>query len=59
MASSMKWLLQHKNFSVRYESMEYLQFLGGDFAPHGLRMQENTDEQSTHRNTTGIGVNTN
>ena len=44
MVSSMKGLLQHKNFSVRYESMEYLRFLGGDFAPHGLRMQENTDE---------------
>ena len=44
MVGSMKWLLQHKNFSVRNESMEYLQFLGGDFTPHDLRMQENTDE---------------
>ncbi len=44
MDGSMKWLLQHKNFSVRYESMEYLQFLGGDFTPHGLEMQEKTDE---------------
>ena len=44
MVGSIKWLLQHKNFSVRYESMEYLQFLGGDFAPHCLGMQENTDK---------------
>ena len=44
MVGSIKWLLQHKNFSVRYESMEYLQFLGGDLAPHDLRIQENTDE---------------
>ena len=44
MVGSIKWLLQHKKFSVRYESMEYLQFLGGDFTPHGLEMQENTDE---------------
>ena len=44
MVGSMKWVLQLKNFSVRYESMEYLQFLGGDFTPHGLEMQENTDE---------------
>ena len=43
MVGSIKWLLQHKNFSVRYERMEYLQFLGGDFAPHRLRMQESTD----------------
>ena len=44
MVGSMKGDLQLKNFSVRFESMEYLQFLGGDFAQHGLRMQENTDE---------------
>ena len=44
MVGSIKWLLQHKNFSVRYESMEYLEFLGGDLALHGLRIQENTDE---------------
>ena len=44
MDGSMKWLLQHKNFSVRYESMEYLQICAGDVTPHGLRMQENTDE---------------
>ena len=44
MNSSMKGVLQHKNFRLQYESMEYLQFLGGDFAPHGLEMQENTDE---------------
>ena len=43
MVGSIKWLLQHKNFSVRYESMDYLQFLGGDFAAHGLEMQENPD----------------
>ena len=44
MVGSIKWLLQHKNLCLRYESMEYLQFLGGDFTPHGLEMQENTDE---------------
>ena len=44
MVGSMKWVLQHKNLCLWYESMEYLQFLGGDFTPHGLRMQENTDE---------------
>ena len=44
MVNGMKWFLQHRNLCLRYESMEYLQFLGGDFAPHGLRMQENTDE---------------
>ena len=40
----MNWVLSGKNFSVRNFLVEYLQFLGGDFAPHGLRMQENTDE---------------
>ena len=44
MVGSMKWLLQLKNLCLCYESMEYLQFLGGDFTPHGLEMQENTDE---------------
>ena len=44
MVGSMKWVLQHKNLCLWYESMEYLQFLGGDFTPHGLEMQENTDE---------------
>ena len=44
MVGSIKWLLQLKNICLRYESLEYLQFLGGDFTPHGLRVQENTDE---------------
>ena len=44
MNSSMKGVLQQKNFCLRYESIEYLQFLGGGFAPHGLGMQENTDK---------------
>ena len=44
MVGSMKWVLCSKNFCLRNESIEYLQFLGGDFAPHGLGMQENTDE---------------
>ena len=44
MVGSMKGVLQLKNICLRYESMEYLEFLGGDFAPHGLEMQENTDE---------------
>ena len=44
MVGSMKWVLSNKNFSVRNFLVEYLQFLGGDFAPHGLRMHENTDE---------------
>ena len=43
MDGSMKGVLCSKNFSLRFESMEYLQFLGGDFAPHRLRMQECTD----------------
>ena len=42
MDGSMKGVLQLKNFCLRYGSMEYLQFLGGDFAPHSLRMQEFT-----------------
>ena len=44
MDGSMKGVLCSKNFCLRYESMEYLQFLGGDFAPHGVGMQENTDK---------------
>ena len=44
MVGDVKWVLQLKNCSVRNESMEYLQFLGGDFASHRLRMQECTDE---------------
>ena len=43
MVGSMKGVLQLKIFCLRYESMEYLQFLGGDFAPHSLMMQECTD----------------
>ena len=43
MVGSMKWLLQLKNICLRFERMEYLQFLGGDFAPHSLKMQECTD----------------
>ena len=43
MVGSMKGVLCSKNSCLRYESMEYLQFLGGDFAPHRLRMQESTD----------------
>jgi hypothetical protein len=39
----MKGVLCSKNFSLRFESMEYLQFLGGDFTPHRLRMQESAD----------------
>ena len=44
MVGSMKWVLCSKNFCLQNESMEYLQFLGGDFTPHGLGMQENTDK---------------
>ena len=40
----MKGVLQLKNICLRFERMEYLQFLGGDFTPHGLEMQEKTDE---------------
>ena len=58
MVGSIKLLLQHKNFSVRYESMEYLQFLGGDFTPHSLEMQENTDEQYTQMYTASTAGNT-
>ena len=44
MVGSMKWVLSGKNFSVQNFLVEYLEFLGSDFAPHDLRMQENTDE---------------
>ena len=44
MVGSMKGVLCSKNFRLRYERMEYLQICAGDFTPHGLRMQENTDE---------------
>jgi hypothetical protein len=43
MVGSMKGVLQLKILRLRYESMEYLQFLGGDFTPHSLRMQESAD----------------
>ena len=43
MVGSMKGVLCSKNFSLRFERMEYLQFLGGNFTPHSLRMQESTD----------------
>ena len=43
MDGSMKGVLCIKNLCLRFERMEYLQFLGGDFAPHSLRMQESTD----------------
>jgi len=43
MVGSMKGVLQLKNICLRFESMEYLQFLGSDFAPHSLRMQESAD----------------
>ena len=43
MVGSMKGVLQLKIFCLRYENMEYLQFLGGDFAPHRLKMQESAD----------------
>ena len=42
MDGSMKGVLQLKNFCLRYESKEYLEFLDGDFTPHSLRMQEFT-----------------
>ncbi len=44
MVGSMKGDLQLKNFSVQFESMEYLQILGGDFASTGARVRENKDE---------------
>ena len=44
MVGSVKWVLSGKNFSVRNFLVEYLQFLGVDFAPHCLGMQENTDK---------------
>ena len=43
MVGSMKGVLQLKNICLRFERMEYLQFLGGNFTPHSLRMQESTD----------------
>ena len=44
MVGSIKWVLSGKNFSLRNFLVEYLQFLGGDFAPHGLEMQGCTHE---------------
>ena len=44
MVSSLKWVLSGKNFGVRNFLVKYLEFLGDDFALHGLTMQENTDE---------------
>ena len=58
MNSSMKGVLQHKNFCLRYESMEYLEFLGGDFAQHSLRMQGFAHELYTEMYTAGIGGDT-
>ena len=43
MVGSMKGVLCSKNSCLRFERMEYLQFMGGDFAPHSLKMQECTD----------------
>ena len=40
----MNWVLSGKKVGVRNFLVEYLQFLGGDFTPHGSEMQENTDE---------------
>ena len=40
----MNWVLSGKKVGVRNFLVEYLQFLGGGFAPHGLGMQENTDK---------------
>ena len=44
MVGSMKGVLQLKNFCLRFESMEYLQIWGGDFASPGARVRENKDE---------------
>jgi len=44
MVGSMKGVLQLKNICLRYESMEYLQIWGGDFASPGARVRESTDE---------------
>jgi hypothetical protein len=38
------WVLSGKNFSVRFESMEYLQIWGGDFASPAVRVRESRDE---------------
>ena len=43
MVGSMKGVLQLKNICLRFESMEYLQFLGGDFAPSLFIVQESAD----------------
>ena len=58
MVGSMKWVLSGKNFHVRNFLMEYLEFLGGDFAPHSLRMQGFTHELYTELYTADIGGNT-
>ena len=43
MVGSMKGVLCSKNFSLRFERMEYLQICAGDFAPHRLMVQESVD----------------
>ena len=44
MVGDVKWVLHSKIFSVRNESMEYLQFWGGDLASPGASVRENKDE---------------
>ena len=44
MVGGLKWVLCSKIFYLRFGRMEYLEFLSGDFAPHRLGVQENTDE---------------
>ena len=44
MDGSMKGVLCSKNFSLRFESMEYLQIWGGDFTSPSVRVRESRDE---------------
>ncbi len=44
MVGSMKGVLCSKNFSLRFERMEYLQICAGDFTLHSLRVQGCTHE---------------
>ena len=58
MVGNMKGVLHHKNQSLWYKEVEYLEFSDVDYNPHSLEIQENTDEYYTHRNTAGIGGDT-
>ena len=44
MVGNMKGVLHHKNQSLWYKELGYLEFSDVDCNPHSLEIQENTDE---------------